>query len=47
LVGLSRSVGAATLLIGAYHHSRIGEYWFGGVTRTLLRQCDLHLVMGR
>lgn len=47
LVGAAKGVGAATLLAGAYHHSRIGEYWLGGVTRTLLRQCELHLVMGR
>lgn len=45
LVGTAQEVGATLLVAGAYHHSRIGEYWLGGVTRTLLASCPLSLVM--
>ena len=35
--------GVETLVIGGYSHSRIGEYLFGGVTRTLLTDCPVAL----
>ena len=47
LLEAAGQVGAGTLVTGAYHHSRIGEYWLGGTTRALLRQCPLAVVMGR
>lgn len=33
------------LIFGAYSHSRAGEFLFGGVTRALLRACDIPLVL--
>lgn len=47
LLTAAGEVGAGTLVAGAYHHSRIGEYWLGGTTRALLRQCPLALIMAR
>jgi len=38
---------AAYIVMGGYSHTRIGEYVFGGVTRTLLRDCPVALVMAR
>lgn len=38
-------VGAAYLVIGGYSHSRVGEYIFGGVTRELLKDCPVSLVV--
>jgi len=35
------------LVLGGYSHSRAGEYVFGGVTRSLLNQCPITLVVGR
>ena len=40
-------LGASYLLMGAYNHSRLGEYLFGGVTRTLLADSPLPLIIGR
>jgi len=31
--------------MGGYSHTRIGEYVFGGVTRILLTECPLPLVI--
>lgn len=36
---------AAYVVMGGYSHARIGEWVFGGVTRTLLRECPVPLVM--
>lgn len=36
---------AAYLVMGGYSHSRIGEYFFGGVTRTMLQDCPLPLLI--
>jgi nucleotide-binding universal stress UspA family protein len=47
LLDAAQEIGAGTMVTGAYHHSRIGEYWLGGTTPALLRQCPLALVMGR
>ena len=38
LASLARSVGANLIVAGAYGHSRVREWAFGGVTRTLLRR---------
>lgn len=44
LLGRAASLGAQTLVIGGYSHSRIGEYLFGGVTRELLEDCPIALL---
>ena len=31
--------------MGGYNHSRLDEYLFGGVTRALLDECELPLVI--
>lgn len=36
---------AGTLVMGGYGHSRIGEYWLGGVTRDLLETCPVGLIV--
>ena len=36
---------AAYIVMGGYSHSRIGEYVFGGVTRTLLSRCPVPLLI--
>jgi nucleotide-binding universal stress UspA family protein len=45
LVARARGVAAAYIVMGGYSHSRVGEYVFGGVTRTLLKDCPLPLVI--
>lgn len=45
IVANARASGAAYVVMGGYNHSRVGEYLFGGVTRTLLEECDLPLVV--
>lgn len=40
-----RDFGAGLLVAGAYSHSRIGQYFFGGVTRTLLQDCPMGLAI--
>lgn len=45
LVEYARSCGAAYLVMGGYSHSRVREYVFGGVTRTLLKACPVSLVI--
>jgi nucleotide-binding universal stress UspA family protein len=39
------AAGADYLLMGGYGHSRAGEFLFGGVTRELLRECPVSLVV--
>jgi nucleotide-binding universal stress UspA family protein len=39
--------GASCIVMGGYGHSRAGELLFGGVTRTLLRECPLPLLIAR
>ncbi|MBL0924634.1 MAG: universal stress protein [Sphingomonadaceae bacterium] len=39
-------VGAGYIVMGGYGHSRAREFLFGGVTRTLLKECPIPLVMG-
>jgi nucleotide-binding universal stress UspA family protein len=38
---------AAYVVMGGYTHSRVAEYVFGGVTRTLLKDCPVALVVAR
>lgn len=45
LMEKAASVGAATIVMGGYNHSRIGEYVFGGLTRTLLSGCTVPIVI--
>lgn len=45
LVAEARGAGAAYIVMGGYSHTRFGEYVFGGVTRTLLKECPVALVI--
>jgi len=45
LISHAGRIGAETLVIGGYSHSRLGEYLFGGVTRSLLAGCPIALVI--
>jgi nucleotide-binding universal stress UspA family protein len=47
LVATAASVSASYLVMGGYGHSRAREYLFGGVTRSLLKECPLALVVAR
>ncbi|HYX45511.1 MAG TPA: universal stress protein [Sphingomicrobium sp.] len=47
LVRCARADGAGIIVMGAYGHNRAGEFLFGGVTRALLKQCPMTLVMAR
>lgn len=47
IVAQAQGSRAAYVVMGGYSHTRIGEYVFGGVTRTLLRDCPVALVMAR
>lgn len=39
--------GAEYIVMGGYGHSRVGEFLFGGVTRSLLKDCPVPLVIAR
>lgn len=39
--------GASYIVMGGYSHSRAGELLFGGVTRSLLKQCPVSLFVAR
>jgi nucleotide-binding universal stress UspA family protein len=45
LVGYAERHGAGLIVMGAYSHSRAGEFLFGGVTRRLLKSCPLPLLL--
>ena len=45
LVSEARALNGSYLVMGGYSHSRLGEYVFGGVTKTLLRDCPIALVI--
>ena len=45
LIARARALNAAYLVMGGYNHSRVGEYIFGGVTRTLLSNSPVPLVI--
>lgn len=40
-----QDMGARTLVIGGYGHSRLGEYLMGGVTKSLLGHCPVGLII--
>ena len=41
------AIKASYLVMGGYNHSRIGEFVFGGVTRTMLSRPLVPLVVAR
>ena len=43
----ARNLGAAYVLMGGYAHSRVGEFVFGGVTRTMLSDATVPLLIAR
>jgi nucleotide-binding universal stress UspA family protein len=45
LLRLASGVGADLIVTGAYGHSRLGEWLFGGMTRGLLKQATCCLMM--
>lgn len=47
MVAYAQSNRASYLVMGAYGHSRAGEFLFGGTTRELLASCPVSLVLGR
>lgn len=47
LMGRSSEMKAAYLVMGGYGHSRLGEFLLGGVTRTLLKDCSVPIVISR
>jgi nucleotide-binding universal stress UspA family protein len=47
LVARALSLNAAYIVMGGYSHSRIGEYIFGGVTRTMLSASPVPIVIAR
>lgn len=47
LLAHAKAARASYMVLGAYSHSRIGEYVFGGVTRSLLTSAPVSLVLGR
>lgn len=47
IMARARALKVAYLVMGGYNHSRIGEYVFGGVTRTMLAEAPVPLVISR
>jgi len=47
LLARASQLGATCLVMGGYGHSRIGEYIFGGVTRSLLKDSPITLCIAR
>jgi nucleotide-binding universal stress UspA family protein len=45
LIAAAHELGAATLVAGAYGHSRLREAVMGGVTRALLDRSDIPLLL--
>jgi nucleotide-binding universal stress UspA family protein len=45
LIARAKEIGADLIVAGAYGHSRLGEWIFGGVTADLLSQDELHLLL--
>ena len=45
LIAAARGQGAALLVMGDYGHSRLREFVFGGVTRSVLRAADLPVLL--
>jgi nucleotide-binding universal stress UspA family protein len=47
LLSQAAAFGADLVVMGAYGHSHLGEWMFGGVTRTVLREAGLPVLMSR
>ena len=47
LVSYARGIGAAYMVMGGYGHNRVREFVFGGITRSLLKECPISLVIAR
>lgn len=47
ILDAARILSASSIVMGAYGHSRAREYLFGGVTRSMLKDCPLPLLLGR
>ena len=47
MLAAARDVGADLLCMGAYSHSRLRQFILGGVTRHVLEQADLPVLMNR
>ena len=45
IVAEALGAGASYVVMGGYSHTRVAEYVFGGVTRTLLKNCPVALVV--
>ena len=45
LVNYAERHGASLIVMGGYGHSRAGEFLFGGVTRGLIKECPIALLM--
>jgi nucleotide-binding universal stress UspA family protein len=45
IVACAEESGTSHIVLGGYGHSRIGEYVYGGVTRSLLTSSPINLVM--
>ena len=45
LLNMARDLSADLLVMGAYSHARVAEYVFGGVTRYILANADLPVLM--
>ena len=43
LLSCAEQIGATSIVMGGYGHSRIGEFVFGGVTRSLLKEAPITL----
>ncbi len=47
LIATAQALGVSYLVTGGYGHSRAREYWFGGVTRSLLEECPIPIILSR
>lgn len=47
LVARAQALRAAYLVMGGYNHGRLGEFVFGGVTRTMLSEAPVPLLIAR
>ena len=47
LLSRAADFGADLLVMGAYGHSHLSEWMFGGVTRTVLREAGLPVLLSR
>jgi nucleotide-binding universal stress UspA family protein len=45
IIATAQDLGASYVVMGGYSHSRVGEYFFGGVTRYLLSASPVSLLM--